>query len=84
MRASVDMISTIESGASGARLASYRASAAALTVSPEELLSTKISNGATQRVAFQKLSSKLTSFSEPELIWIDGLINIALARYRSG
>jgi transcriptional regulator with XRE-family HTH domain len=77
---SVDMISKIEVGATGARFPSIERLARAVQVDPAELFTSNLPGGAMNRGAFGEISGKLTSLSEPDLIWIGALIDVALLR----
>ncbi|HEV2602609.1 MAG TPA: helix-turn-helix transcriptional regulator [Microvirga sp.] len=58
---SVDMVSKIETGATGARFPVIERLAAALHVDPAELFTTEIPSGAVHRRAFSALSSRLAA-----------------------
>jgi transcriptional regulator with XRE-family HTH domain len=77
---SVDMISKIETGATGARFPVIERLAGALGVDPAELFTTEIPTGAISRGAFSAVSMKLSDLSEAELSWISDLIDVALRR----
>jgi transcriptional regulator with XRE-family HTH domain len=73
---SVDMISKIEVGASGARFPSIERLADAVGVDPAELFTSDIPNGSLSRGAFGEISAKLSSLPESELIWISALLDV--------
>lgn len=74
---SVDMVSKIESGATGARFPVERL-AAALDVDPAELFSTEIPTGAINRGPFLMLTTELAGLSATQLRWITGIVHAAL------
>jgi transcriptional regulator with XRE-family HTH domain len=67
---SVDKISKIEVGASGARFPSIERLADAVGVDPAELFTSAIPAGSMNRGAFGEISAKLSSLPEPDLLWI--------------
>lgn len=77
---SVDMISKIEVGATGARFPSIERLAQAVQVDPAELFTSDLPSGAMNRGAFGEISAKLTSLPEADLAWINALIDVALLR----
>ena len=79
---SVDMISKIEVGATGARFPSIERLASAVEVDPAELFTNAIPSGAMNRGAFGEISAKLSSLPESDLIWVSSLVDVALARVR--
>lgn len=80
---SVDMISKIETGATGARFPVIERLAGVLGVDPAELFTTEIPTGAIARGAFSAVSMKLAELPEAELSWISDLIDVALKRIGS-
>jgi transcriptional regulator with XRE-family HTH domain len=80
---SVDMISKIEVGASGARFPVIERLASVLKVDPAEFFTTEIPSGAVRRKAFNELSLRLVDLSESDLAWISGLLDAALRPRRS-
>lgn len=79
---SVDMISKIEVGATGARFPSIERLATAVDVDPAELFTNEIPSGSIRRGSFGEVSAKLAALSENDLVWINDLIDTALARGR--
>jgi transcriptional regulator with XRE-family HTH domain len=79
---SVDMISKIEVGATGARFPSIERLAQAVQVDPAELFTSDLPSGAMNRGAFGEISAKLSPLPEPDLIWISALLDVALLRGR--
>ena len=75
---SVDMISKIESGSTGARFRAIQSLADALEVDPAELFSTEIPSGAFSRTSFQSVCSRLVGLSEHDLLWVQDLLEIVL------
>lgn len=79
---SVDMISKIEVGATGARFPSIERLAQAVQVDPAELFTSNIPTGSLGRGAFGEITAKLSSLPESDLVWISALLDVALARGR--
>ena len=77
---SVDMISKIEVGATGARFPSIERLAQAVQVDPAELFTSELPNGSMNRGAFGEISAKLSSLPESDLVWISALLDVALPR----
>lgn len=77
---SVDMISKIEVGSTGARFPAIERIASALQVEPAELFSNEIPGGSINRGAFREITSRLTQLAESELNWVRDLLDAALAR----
>ncbi|MFT4095751.1 MAG: helix-turn-helix transcriptional regulator [Rhodoblastus sp.] len=75
---SVDMVSKIESGASGARFPVVERLAEALQVDPAELFTTEIPNGAIKRKALNDLTARLAALSDQDLTWAEGILAAAL------
>jgi len=75
---SVDMVSKIEIGASGARFPVIERLAKALRVDPAELFSTEIPSGAINRKSFAEISSRLAPLSESDLMWLAQVIDAEL------
>jgi len=76
---SVDMVAKLETGASGARFPVIERIAAALEVDPAELFSPELPSGLIQRGAFRDISMRLAGLSGPDLVWISGIVEAALA-----
>ncbi|MGM4889910.1 helix-turn-helix domain-containing protein [Tardiphaga sp. 11_C7_N12_6] len=76
---SVDMISKIEVGATGARFPSIERLATAVGVDPAELFTHHVPDGVMASGKFGEISSKLASLSEADLVWIGNLLDVALA-----
>jgi transcriptional regulator with XRE-family HTH domain len=77
---SVDMISKIEVGATGARFPSIERLAQAVQVDPAELFTSDLPKGSMNRGAFGEISAKLSSLPETDLVWISALLDVALLR----
>lgn len=75
---SVDMISRMESGSTGARFTTLDKLSRALDVDPAAFFTDAIEVGATDRPLFRKITSQLARLSDDELEWIQGLIAAAL------
>lgn len=65
---SVDMISKIEVGATGARFRSIERLAQAVQVDPAELFTSNLPSGSMSRGAFGEISAKLSSLPESDLV----------------
>jgi transcriptional regulator with XRE-family HTH domain len=79
---SVDMISKIEVGVTGARFPSIERLAQAVQVDPAELFTSNIPAGSMSQGAFGEISAKLSPLSESDLVWISALLDVVLARGR--
>jgi transcriptional regulator with XRE-family HTH domain len=79
---SVDMISKIEVGATGARFPSIERLAQAVQVDPAELFTSDLPTGSMNRGAFGEISAKLAPLPESDLVWISALLDVALLRGR--
>lgn len=77
---SVDMISKIEVGATGARFPSIERLAKAVDVDPADLFSDRMLEKSLRPGAFSEISSKLADLSEADLIWVNALLEVALNR----
>jgi transcriptional regulator with XRE-family HTH domain len=77
---SVDMISKIEVGATGARFPSIERLAQAVKVDPAELFTSELPKGSMTRGAFGEISAKLSSLPETDLVWISSLLDVVLRR----
>jgi hypothetical protein len=75
---SVDMISKIEVGATGARFPSIERLARAVQVDPAELFTSNLPTGLMSRGAFGEISAKLSSLPESDLKWISALLEVVL------
>lgn len=75
---SVDMISRLESGSSGARFPTIWKLSQALEVDPAAFFTDQIETGASQRPAFSKLVAKLARLTDAQLVWLDGVVSAAL------
>ena len=80
---SVDMISKIEVGASGARFPVIERLASVLKVDPAEFFTTEIASGAVKRKAFNELSLRLVDLPDSDLAWISGLLDAAFRPRRN-
>ncbi len=74
---SVDMVSKIEVGASGARFPVIERLASVLKVDPAEFFTTEIPSGAVRRKAFSELSHRLVGLPDTDLEWISRLLDAA-------
>jgi transcriptional regulator with XRE-family HTH domain len=79
---SVDMISKIEVGATGARFPTIERLAQAVQVDPAELFTSDLPSGSMNRGAFGEISAKLSPLPESDLIWISALLDVVLLRGR--
>jgi transcriptional regulator with XRE-family HTH domain len=75
---SVDMISKIETGATGARFPVIERLAEALGVDPAELFTTEIPGGAINRGPLTDLTMPLAGLPPGDLHWITGVVEAAL------
>lgn len=75
---SVDMISRLEAGATGARFNTIAKLAAALKVDPAELFTPDLPAGALQRSALTELMARLASLPDRQLAWIHGIVEAVL------
>ncbi|TGS82742.1 XRE family transcriptional regulator [Mesorhizobium sp. M3A.F.Ca.ET.174.01.1.1] len=75
---SIDTISKIEVGATGARFPMIERIAEALQVDPAELFSPEIPTGALRRGPLVELTTRLAGLSANELRWISGVVEAAL------
>jgi len=79
---SVDMISKMEVGATGARFPVIERLAEVLDVDPAEFFTSDVPGGTLKSGAYGAISARLSQLDEPELIWIGGVIAAALDRPR--
>lgn len=77
---SVDMVSRLEAGATGARFHTIAKLAEALRVDPAELFTPELKDGALQRAKLTDLMTRLAPLSDGELAWIQGIVEAALKR----
>lgn len=75
---SVDSISKLETGKTGASFDAIAKLANALNVDPAAFFSDQIETGATKRPAFGRLTAKLARLTDEQLIWIEGVVSAAL------
>lgn len=75
---SVDMISKIETGATGTRFPVIERLGNALGVDPAELFTTEIPTGAIKRGPLIHLTTQLAGLSDADLRWITGVVDAAL------
>lgn len=75
---SVDTISKIEIGATGARFPMIEKIATALRVDPAELFTTEATHGAARGGRLNAITSRLAGLSDPQLAWLQGVIEAAL------
>lgn len=79
---SVDMISKIETGATGARFPLIEKLAKALRVDPAELFTAELTPRGKRSPIFTALTVRLAGLSEEELAWINGVVDAALRQKR--
>jgi len=77
---SVDMVSKIENGASGASFDLVEKLASGLSVDPAELFTSELPTGALSRSAVTDLSATLAKLSDADLQWVKGVIAAALKK----
>lgn len=75
---SVDMISKIETGSTGARFPLIEKLANALRVDPAELFTAELPPREKRSSLFTTLTVRLAGLSEEELAWINGVVDAAL------
>ncbi|MCR8493157.1 helix-turn-helix transcriptional regulator [Ochrobactrum sp. WV_118_8] len=75
---SVDMISKIETGATGARFPLIERLAIALRIDPAELFTTELTSAAKRNPTLTALTVRLAGLGENDLRWISGVIDAAL------
>ena len=74
---SVDMVSKLEIGATGASLATVQLLSEALSIDPAELFTAEIPRGALYRAELSDLMAKLAKLSSEEFIGVKGVIDAA-------
>jgi transcriptional regulator with XRE-family HTH domain len=77
---SVDMITKLETGSSGARFPAIEQLSTALSIDPAELFTTEVRSGARGRAELTSLMAKLATLSDSDLAWVTSLIDAALKR----
>jgi transcriptional regulator with XRE-family HTH domain len=77
---SVDMVSRIEAGATGARFPTIEKLAGAMSIVPAELFTDELPDGALQRSRLTDITSRLAKLSDADLEWISGVIWAAMDR----
>lgn len=77
---SVDMITRVEGGNTGASFASIERLAEALEVDPAELFSSDIPKGALQRRALTAVTARIAGLPDRDLAWVGDLLDVALKR----
>lgn len=75
---SVDQISKLETGKTGASFDAIERLAEALKVDPAAFFTDQIETGAGRRKAFSKLVAKLARLTEEQLVFVDGVVTAAL------
>ena len=75
---SVDMISKIEGGRSGARFAVVERVAAALDVDPGELFLAQGGTGTSRQGPFEDIATQLVQLPDADLLWVRGVLEAAL------
>lgn len=76
---SVDMISKLEVGATGARFPVVERLAVVLEIDPAELFTSDLPTGAIRRGTYGEISSMLASLDEAELVWVKSILDAALS-----
>jgi transcriptional regulator with XRE-family HTH domain len=76
---SLEMISKIEVGDTGARFPSIERLAQALDVDPAELFTSDLPSGSMRRGAYGEIAAKLSSLPESDLVWISDLLDLVLS-----
>ena len=75
---SSDMITRIEGGSTGARFPNIQRIADALGVDPAELFSPDLPKGSRHRAKFRNVTSRLSKLTDPELDWLDAILDAML------
>lgn len=76
---SVDMISKLEVGATGARFPAIERLAGALEIDPAELFTNDLPGGAISQGTYGEISAVLTRLGEDELAWVKTILDAALS-----
>ncbi|TKT71424.1 helix-turn-helix domain-containing protein [Afipia massiliensis] len=76
---SVDMISKLEVGATGARFPAIERLAEALKIDPAELFTSDLPTGSMSRGAYGQISAALAQLDEADLIWVKSILDAALS-----
>lgn len=79
---SVDMISKIETGTTGARFPLIERLAEALGIDPAELFTTELPSAKSRNPVFTALTVRLAGLNDEDLIWINGVVEAALKQRR--
>jgi transcriptional regulator with XRE-family HTH domain len=77
---SVDMISKIEAGSTGASFTSIERLARAVQVDPAELFTSDLPTGSFSRGAYAEITTKLSSLPESDLAWINTILEAVMLR----
>lgn len=75
---SKDMVAKIEAGRTGVSFDNIEQLAKSLDVDPAALFSAELPSGTHKGGAKRRIMEKLTLLSEPDLTWIEGLLEAAL------
>lgn len=75
---SIDMVSKIESGSTGASFAVINRLADSLNVDPAELFTSELPNGQLRRAPLVELTARLASLSNHDLMWLQEIIDVVL------
>ena len=75
---SVDMISRMEAGATGARFTTISKLAEAMEIDPAELFSPDVPGTALQRPRLVAITTRLARLSDDDLDWLDGVLTAIL------
>ena len=75
---SVEMIRRLEAGRTGTRFKGIESLAQALSVDPAELFTIDLPDGALERGALTDLTARLSSLSDQDLGWVEGVLDAVL------
>ena len=76
---SVDMISKLEVGATGARFPVIERLADVLEIDPAELFTSDLPTGSIRRGTYGEISAVLVQLDEAELAWVKSILDAALS-----
>lgn len=76
---SVDMISKLEVGATGARFSVVERLADVLEIDPAELFTSDLPTGSMRRGTYGEISVTLAQLDETELAWVKSILDAALS-----
>lgn len=75
---SVDMISRMEAGATGARFNTIEKLATTLNIDPAELFTDRVPGSALDRPKLAAISARLAKLSDDDLDWLDEVLHAVL------